>query len=83
MVWAAGNFPQPEIYYRESWNACAPQCPIGQEPAVNRAVIHHTEVGGLGVRLYNKVKKYCIHTSNVYGILKSFNIVISYLISGI
>jgi hypothetical protein len=42
-VWGAGNYPQPQICDRVCWSARPPQCAITQEPAVNRAIIHHTE----------------------------------------
>lgn len=43
-VWAAGDFPMPDICNRICWVARDPQCSISQEPSLNRAVIHHTEV---------------------------------------
>lgn len=45
-VWGAGNYPQPTICDRACWSARTPSCQNTFEPAVNRAVIHHTEVGG-------------------------------------
>lgn len=44
-VWGAGNYPQPTICDRACWVARTPSCQNTQEPAVNRAVIHHTEAG--------------------------------------
>lgn len=43
-AWPAGDFPMPSICDRTCWVARSPQCSISQEPSLNRAVIHHTEV---------------------------------------
>jgi len=44
MSWAAGNVPMPTICDRVCWAARTPSCSMSQEPTINRAVIHHTEV---------------------------------------
>jgi hypothetical protein len=43
-AWAAGDVPMPTICDKACWQGRAPQCAISQEPSINRAVIHHTEV---------------------------------------
>ncbi|MEQ8820118.1 MAG: family 10 glycosylhydrolase [Sumerlaeia bacterium] len=41
---AAGNFPQPTINDRASWNARAPQGSISTLTGLNRAMIHHSAI---------------------------------------